>query len=484
MEILLEKHKDARKTIGVPKDDLVHEIGKKVSTQWKELERNLVIPGDKLDIINHDEYELEEKAIQVLQHWKRNTEKNSTVKTLFRVLSNFCFGDASEYLQDCLPCVISSNNEEVFKNMFLDEDYNVRDDIHDTFKCVFGIHGAYGIVNKDKNKNMPFEHLYVTVHGQERIYEEILKERIDKEFGWKASTFIEFRRTSSSSSRFILLGHVRARNSSSNLSQKFSDDNKCCGALTMFCRQNENYYALTCAHVACDTKDLQNDVSKITDVINTRNGNDVNIYFYHPHNSKEEIQLSTVPCNTVSKFNSEADIMRIPVGNKDNFQRLGGDNMKNLVLNFKEINEELYKTANSNKGLVNVRTSNHVTGFIIERNFSYIDATSTTIFKNAVKVKSSASFLEKGDSGTLVYFKDGKDLWRPFAYGVCKIDDEDDDDGDDDDDSYKYDNNGNYEDFKEYYLCLKLDKALKMLDLKDCEFFIEAENVNHSASSN
>ncbi|XP_046845395.1 uncharacterized protein LOC124439211 isoform X2 [Xenia sp. Carnegie-2017] len=484
MEIILEKHKDGTKTIGVTKDDLVHEIGKKLSTQWKELGRNLVIPGDRLDIINHDEYEVEEKAIQVFQHWKRNTGKNSTVKTLFRVLSNFCFGDASEYLREGLPCVISSNYEEVFRDMFLDEDYNIRDDIHDIFKLVFGIHGAYGIVNKDKNKNMPFEHLYVTVHEQERIYEEILKERIDKEFGWKASTFIEFRRTSSSSFRFILLGHVRARNSSSNLSQKFSDDNKCCGALTMFCRQNENYYALTCGHVACDTKDLQNDVPKITDVINTRNANDVNMYFYHPHNSKEEIQLSTVPCDTVSKFNSEADIMCIPVGNKDNFQRLGGDNMKNLALNFKEINEELYKTANSNKGLVNVRTSNHVTGFIIERNFSYIDASSTTIFKNAVKVKSSASFLEKGDSGTLVYFKDRKDLWRPFAYGVCKIDDEDDDDGDDDDDCYKYDNNGNCEDFKEYYLCLKLDKALKMLDLKDCEFFIEAENVNHSASSN
>ena len=325
---------------------------------------------------------------------------------------------------------------------------------------------------------MPFEHLYVTVHEKERMYEEILKERIDEEFRWKASKFIEFRCDPFSIHKFKMLGNVRARNNSLNLSQKFSDGYSCCGAWTMLCCKNENYYALICAHVSCNTKDLQNDVTKITDVINTRNANDVSMYFHHPHNSKEEMQLSTVPCNTVSKFNSEGDIMCIPVRNKDNFQRLGGDDMERLALNFKEINEELYKTANCNKGVVEVRTSNDINGYISERNFSYIDADSTTIFKNAVKVKSSAIFLEKCDSGTLVYFKDRKDVWQPFAYGVCNIDD------DCYDNDYGFDDYDNYEDSTNYYLCLKLDKALKMLDLKDCEFFIEAEGINHTASSN
>ena len=57
------EHKVAAKTVGDPKDDLVHEIGKKVSISWKELVRNLGVTGDKLDIRNKDEHKEEEKAI-------------------------------------------------------------------------------------------------------------------------------------------------------------------------------------------------------------------------------------------------------------------------------------------------------------------------------------------------------------------------------------------------------------------------------------
>ena len=156
--------------------------------------------------------------------------------------------------------------------------------------------------------------------------------------------------------------------------------------------------------------------------------------------------------------------MCIPIGKKEDFQRLGGNEMKSLALNLKETNEELYKTAISKKGVVEVRTSNQITGYISERNFSFIDKSSTFIFKNAVKIKSRNPFLQNGDSGSLVYFKDRVNVWRPFAYAVCKIDDGDDGD----DDVYKYDN---YEDVEKYYLCLKLDKALKMLDFKNSEYF-------------
>ena len=84
----------------------------------------------------------------------------------------------------------------------------------------------------------------------------------------------------------------------------------------------------------------------------------------------------------------------------------------------------------------------------------------TPIFKNAVKVQSRDSFLQNGDSGRLVYFKDRANKWRPFAYAVCEVDDD-------------------FENAEKYCLCLKLDKALKMLDLEDCKYFGKNLSFSH-----
>ena len=90
------------------------------------------------------------------------------------------------------------------------------------------------------------------------------------------------------------------------------------------------------------------------------------------------------------------------------------------------------------------------------------------IFKNAVKVRCDYQFLKWDDLGGLVYFKDNENKWQPFAYGVYELDEEDDD--------------ISYGEEKSY-IFLKLDKALKLLHFKDCEFFREPDRNNDEFSS-
>ncbi|XP_046845341.1 uncharacterized protein LOC124439158 [Xenia sp. Carnegie-2017] len=470
---------DAPERSDVPKDDLLFEIADKTSSLWKEFGRMLHVPEEKLSSVNMEQNRMVEKAFQMLLLWKRGNGRNATVKTLLNVLNEIGRQDVAEYLQDNRErtekkCRQPLEVMDIAKELVNDwKPLGIKLEISQSE--LEGINADYNHSVNEKACQMLSK--WQKENGRDATSNKLIKAlcsigRRDLAEKLQPDTVDEEKKRQ-------FTGHVYAKNHSLNIPTEINGDDRCRGALTMFCCKGENYYALTCAHVACDTQDLRNEVLKIADTTNARNTKDDNIYFYQPPNCDDEIQLGTFPCSTVSKFSSESDMMYIKVGKKEDFKRFGGDDMKNLALNFKEINEELYKTANSNKGDVEVRTSNHVTGFISERNFSYIDENSTTIFKNAVIVKSSASFLEKNDSGTLVYFKDLKDVWWPFAYAVCKIND--DDNGSE---SHKYNNNGNCEDSKEYYLCLKLDKALQLLDLKDCEFFIESEDVNHGTLSN
>ncbi|XP_046844782.1 uncharacterized protein LOC124438649 isoform X2 [Xenia sp. Carnegie-2017] len=292
------------------------------------------------------------------------------------------------------------NDDEWVKN-YLDDDYNIRDEIHNKLKEVSWFGGSLGIVNKYKNKELPYEHLYVTVDNKEKKPEDILRNEIDEKLGLQTSKFIEFE-YKRLKPNFRYKSNLRAEdctlpingdiqiqsydssqnndspNSNSSRNDSSQMNNISCSSLTMFCLKNENFYALTCAHVACVTDKLsltqtfgeENEVMMIMDNVNARNKNDGNKYFYQLLNSDEKRQLGSFPCNTVSKFNSESDIMYIPIGKKEDFHRLGGDAMDNIVLNLNETNEELYKTAKNNKGVVEVRTSHDTTGVISERNFS------------------------------------------------------------------------------------------------------------------
>ena len=156
---------------------------------------------------------------------------------------------------------------------------------------------------------------------------------------------------------------------------------------------------------------------------------------------------------------------------------------KKFVFNSNQANGEIYKRIEIREETVKVRINNHIMGFIIERCFSHLtkytnvdkgETEREVIFQNAVKVKSDSQFLENGDSGGLVYFLDKQENWQPFAYVLCEIEDDDDGDEKEDNDLMKCKNRP-----LKTFICLKLDEALRAVELDDCGKF-----NNNSISSN
>ncbi|XP_046850909.1 uncharacterized protein LOC124444359 [Xenia sp. Carnegie-2017] len=489
-EYTLSGSHDATVVINVPEDSDLWEIAEMIYPQWLELAKMLGIPEKNLHKICSVNNKL---PLEMLLKCKKTKGKNATANMLVENLNAFgrrqdkcekTDQGCSRQLEDenkntnmdsqthtTEPENVTTNNE-VFKEKFLNDDYNIRDEIVNTLQRLVRINGPAGIAVP--NQEIPYEHLFITVDKKEKKLEDNIKKKIDSKFGWEASRFIELRSSASKPLKLTYYGHLRLLNTFRVISCE----------LTMFCRKNENYFALTCTHIGCvghQVEDVERDVSTIINTVDARNNNDSSKYFYQSPNCEEEKQLGTFPCNTVSVFNDETDSTFIQVGKKEDFERLGGDDMENLALRLKEMNKELYERLRNGQGFVEVRTSNHTKGFISERSYLYFGKTSKEpIFKNAVKVKSDGSFLKDGDSGSLVYLKDRENVWQPFAYAVGEInDDEDDYDNDDDEsDDYDYDDDDDIIGCKRTYICLKLDKALEILDLRDGKFFIQPKNSN------
>ncbi|XP_046858436.1 uncharacterized protein LOC124451889 isoform X4 [Xenia sp. Carnegie-2017] len=419
---------DATVVINVSENSDLWEIAEILYPQWPELGRILGIPEENIHKICSV---IDKLPLEMLLKYKKTKGKNATANMLFEDLN--AFGrrqDECERTDQGCPRQLkdekkSTNmdsqthttepeyvtNNKVFKEMFLNDDYNIRDEILNTLQRFIWINGPVGIAVP--NQEIPYEHLFITVDKDEKRLEDLIKKGIDRKFGSEASRFIELRSSASKPLKLKYYGHLRLSNTSRDIS-----DNICCSCeLTMFCRKDENYFALTCAHVGCVSHQeevLERDFSTIIDIVHARNNNDCNKYFYQPPNCEQEKQLGAFPCNTFSVFNGETDFMCIPVGKKKDFQRLCGDNMENLALRLKEMNKEVYERLRIGQGFVEVRTSNHTKGFISERSYLYFGKTSKKpIFKNAVKVKSNGSFLKKGDSGSLVYIKDRENVWQP-----------------------------------------------------------------------
>ena len=180
------------------------------------------------------------------------------------------------------------------------------------------------------------------------------------------------------------------------------------GTITLTCLKDGVYSALTCAHVACATDHQQTFLDgerlvSISKAVPTLNKHDENKYMHTPSKS-------------------ETGIMSINIGKQDDFKKLIGDETEDVVLNFDDANEKLQRRVEDKKEAVKVRTATGVEGFISELNYEYWCKNSTRrIFQNAIKIKSCQTFLDSGDSGTLVWLMDENKNWQPFAYGVSKI---------------------------------------------------------------
>ncbi|XP_046843766.1 uncharacterized protein LOC124437869 isoform X4 [Xenia sp. Carnegie-2017] len=244
-----------------------------------------------------------------------------------------------------------------------------------------------------------------------------------------------------------------------------------CGTITLICLKDGVYSALTCAHVACATDHQQTFLDgerlvSINKAVQTLNKHDENKYMYTPSKSDCKAEIGSSHRHTFAQFDSETDIMSINTGKQEDFKKLIGDEMEVVVLNLGDANLELQRRVEDNKEAVKVRTATGVEGFISELNYEYWCKNSTRrIFQNAIKIKSCQTFLDSGDSGTLVWFLDEKNNWLPFAYGVSEILD----DGCDSPENS--------------YICLKLDKALEALGLENGQFFTLRDNVHSSSNS-
>ncbi|XP_046845644.1 uncharacterized protein LOC124439463 [Xenia sp. Carnegie-2017] len=246
------------------------------------------------------------------------------------------------------------------------------------------------------------------------------------------------------------------------------------GTITLICLKDGVYSALTCAHIACATDHQQTLLDgerlvSISNAVQTLNKHDENKYMYTPSKSDCKAEIGSSHRHTFAQFDSETDIMSINIGKQEDFKKLIGDEMEDVVLNLDDANEELQRRVEDKKETVKVRTATGVEGSISELNYEYWCKNSTRrIFQNAIKIKSCQTFLDSGDSGTLVWFLDEKKNWQPFAYGVCEICD----DGD----------SGS----EKSYICLKLNHGLKTLGLQNGQFFILRDNglsLSNSAKS-
>ncbi|XP_046858456.1 uncharacterized protein LOC124451895 [Xenia sp. Carnegie-2017] len=209
------------------------EISEIIYPIWLELARMLGIPEENL---HHICSVINKLPMEMLLKCKITDGKNATANMLVEHLNAFGRRQEPEYV---------TNNNEVFKEKLLNDDYNIRDEIVNILQRFKWINGPVGTA--DPNQEIPYEHLFITVDKREKMSEEQIKEEIDNEFEWEASRFIELRSSASKPLKLKYYGHVRLSNTSQDISVNICF--KC--ELTMFCRKDENYFALTYAHDIC-----------------------------------------------------------------------------------------------------------------------------------------------------------------------------------------------------------------------------------------
>lgn len=313
------------------------------------------------------------------------------------------------------------------------------------------------------------------------------------------------------------------------------------GTLTMFCSPGGQHYALTCFHVGCanDQNRLNAAIHKVEDIQQIRNSlksyadyaKRQQYYFIkgrgdsgsennsrHEYNNNESISFGDDGCNHIClgdfkdyHFDCECDILSLKIPNNIKIDCKLADV---IYLNGKEMWTQLNNVLKS-RTPVQVEKIGYFTaltcGHIATSNFTY-SLDNYLLFQDAIVVEGngdSASFLEGGDSGSLVFIRDEKNRKMAFAYGVCKVDalflpvqsdstsstdiDDDDsseedtqesssdketdsedefqdkDDNDDDDDDQSSEEIA-FEDeptHGPYFICLRLDTALKKLNLQN-----------------
>ena len=250
-----------------------------------------------------------------------------------------------------------------------------------------------------------------------------------------------------------------------------SGDIRAAGTLTMFCFQNENHYALTCFHICIPPHLLPNwdEELSLQEFLNLRNrqtfeslrehARDTHKYCYRESendDADDNENIAGLGNFSEGSYNSDSDIMSIEVSGDVQIEcevaEIGSPAWVGI---WRELHERVVNKRGKSPVMVKkVGYSSNVThGYIDKINWS-VKYQDELLYKNAIVIRSdSGTFLRPGDSGSLVYFVDAENKQQPFAYGVgAKV-------------------NGDADGNESNFICLKLNTALKNLELPEAGCF-------------
>ena len=290
------------------------------------------------------------------------------------------------------------------------------------------------------------------------------------------------------------------------------------GTLTLFCFNGGHHYALTCSHVGLANGQpcFKAAFNKIEDIQAIRNS----LLDYIEVAREKEYWFTEADISNNNKptwygddgrsytllgdfhscsFNDECDIMSLIVSDQTNVDcKIADATPPDWNRIWGELYNRVYESPDQDPVKVEKTgcASSLTYGRVISCDFSYREE--SQIFKDAIVVKGlhcDRPFLENGDSGSLVLFHDNNEQKQIFAYAVCEVDDvhlpeqpasfvndtnnETDNVGasggamsDIGDETENSDDLGIiFEDEGAengpYYICLRLDTALKSLGLSD-----------------
>ena len=233
------------------------------------------------------------------------------------------------------------------------------------------------------------------------------------------------------------------------------------GTLTMFCCKDQQHYALTCFHVGCKTALNEDDnIREIRERFpRYRDYAQQQRYYFYEEDNNNYRQLGDFDDG---HFGYEWDILcvKIPDGVEIDCRIADVPNP-----NWDQLWLELYESVveKENQGLAQkvekiCLSSPFVRGQVVKIGFAYMEEDGNLLFADTTVVKGdSGSFMEDGDSGSLICFLDEEEQKKTFAYGVMEVDKLTLPDGS----SIK----------GPFIICLNLELALEELDLKEAGCF-------------
>ena len=314
--------------------------------------------------------------------------------------------------------------------------------------------GRYGIVGS--NEIISYLHFFVTVDYEILDGKSILQNDIIDKFGSDASQYFEFRPKGSEKAKLRSFSNISiSRNDQSIISR---------GTLTMFCYLNGKHYALTCCHLCYNGVDNHKHYKMLNLATNDPNAFELHLKsneYVYSSSPNSEIQLGS--CRDYVLQN-DVDIISIEVNESVSVEcrRKKLHKPSNWLDVWRELLKRVYGVSSSSVK-VKKYDGKRMIGYIVDTSFSYYSPEEEVTIEDAILVKCRKSFLKAGDCGVLVYFHDEAGRRIPFGYGVSQ-----------------FFHLGICDPEYKYYICFKLDKALRKLfgekNYNNCGCFEQCSN--------